>query len=53
MTRSMFYGKPVSANAFPGYTTAELKRDLCSPSLDNETRAKIEAEIARREAPTA
>jgi hypothetical protein len=46
--RSTFYGKPVSQNAFPGYTTNELLRDLSSPSLDDAARAKIEAEVARR-----
>jgi hypothetical protein len=37
-----------SLNAFPGYSTDELWRDQRSPSLDDETRVKIEAEIFRR-----
>ena len=45
---SLYYGSPVSANAFPGYSTAELLRDLEAPTLDAETRTKIEAEVARR-----
>lgn len=48
--RSLYYARPVSANAFPAFTTEELLRDLCSPSLDVGTRAKIEAEITRRRA---
>ncbi len=31
MTHSLYYGKPVSANTYCAYTTAELRRDLCSP----------------------
>lgn len=34
---------------FPLYSTAELLRDLNSPSLDDATRVKIENEIARRQ----
>jgi hypothetical protein len=48
MSRSSYYGSSVSANAFPGYTTAELVRDLGSSSLDDATRAKLETEIERR-----
>jgi len=48
MTHSLYYGRPVSANAFPGYSTAELEHDLESDKLDTATRAAIEAEIARR-----
>jgi hypothetical protein len=48
MSRSLYYGSPVFRNAFPGYSTADLERDLESPKLDNITRANIEAEIARR-----
>lgn len=48
MSRSLYYGSPVSRNAFPGYSTEDLRRDLESPKLDDATRANIEAEIARR-----
>jgi hypothetical protein len=46
---SLYYGRRPRANQFPGYSTAELRRDLKSPTLDAETRQKIETEIARRE----
>ena len=49
-SRSLYYGSPVSKNAFPSYSTADLERDLQAPSLDAATRARIEAEIARRAA---
>jgi hypothetical protein len=48
MSNSLYYGRPVSANAFPGYSTAELESDLASDKLDAATRAAIETEIARR-----
>jgi hypothetical protein len=47
-SRSLYYGKRQSANAFPAYTTAELERTLQSASLDGATRIKIDAELARR-----
>ena len=47
-SNSLFYGAPVSANAFPTYSTADLQRDLDCTSLDADTRTKIVAEIARR-----
>lgn len=48
MSNSLFYGAPVSVNAFPTYTTDELKRDLESDKLDTDTRRRIETEILRR-----
>jgi hypothetical protein len=48
MTYSLYYGRPASANAFPGYSDAELRRDLQSPSIDDATRTGIEAELTRR-----
>jgi hypothetical protein len=50
MTHSLYYGRPPSTNAFPSYSTSDLERDLESPRLDDETRARIETEIARRAA---
>jgi hypothetical protein len=49
-SNSLYYGSIPSINAFPTYATADLLRDLESPSLDNATCARIEAEIARRSA---
>jgi hypothetical protein len=49
-SRSLYYGSPVSPNAFPGYSTADLESDLQSAKLGADTRATIETEIARRAA---
>lgn len=38
-----------TANQFPQYSDAELKRDLCK-DLDAECRQRIETELARRAA---
>jgi uncharacterized membrane protein len=50
MSSSLYYGRPPSINAFPTYSTADLERDLEAQSLDVDTRARIEAELARRAA---
>lgn len=47
-SNSLYYGSPVSINAFPTYTTEELYRDLESDKLDADTRRRIETEITRR-----
>lgn len=47
---SSYYGPAPSANKFPGYSDAILRRDLDASSLDATTRMAIEAELARREA---
>ena len=49
-SNSLFYGRPISANAYPQYSTAELEQTLESARLDDDTRAMIEAEISRRAA---
>lgn len=48
MTHSLYYGRPVSANAFRGYSDNELYDDLEAASIDPATKAAIEAELERR-----
>jgi hypothetical protein len=45
---SMFYGPAPRANQFPSHSDTDLHRDLSSPSIDDDTRKRIEAELTRR-----